>query len=172
MITESSPHVALSLIAAVARNGVIGRDNSLAWHLPEDLKHFKQKTMGCPVLMGRKTYDSIGRPLPGRRNVVVTGNPDWTAPGVEEVSSFQAGLELLKHASRVFVIGGANVYAQALPFADELVLTEIDQDFDGDTHFPDWNRADFKEISRNTHTAAEGFIYHFVTYQRVRGLVL
>ncbi|WKB55742.1 dihydrofolate reductase (plasmid) [Eleftheria terrae] len=156
----------LSIIAAVARNGVIGRDNALIWHLPEDLQHFKRTTLGCPVLMGRKTFESIGRPLPGRRNVVLTRDLHWTAPGVEEAPSLQAALELLKHASKVFVIGGAHVYAEALPLVDELVLTEIDADFEGDTYFPDWDRNAFVEVSRETHRSAEGWDYHFVTYHR------
>ncbi|MCW7537636.1 dihydrofolate reductase [Aquabacterium sp. A7-Y] len=156
----------LSLIAAVARNGVIGRDNSLIWHLPEDLQHFKRVTLGCPVLMGRKTFESIGRPLPGRRNVVLTRDVHWTAPGVEEAPSLPAALELLKHATKVFVIGGAHLYAEALPLADELILTEIDADFEGDTHFPDWDRQAFEEVSRETHRSREGWDYHFVTYHR------
>ncbi|WP_019559536.1 dihydrofolate reductase [Caldimonas manganoxidans] len=156
----------IALIAAVARNGVIGRNNQLAWHLPEDLQHFKRVTMGCPVLMGRKTYESIGRPLPGRRNVVITRNIHWEAPGIEEAPSFEAALELLKHATKIYVIGGAQVYAEALPWADELVLTEIDHDFEGDTYFPVWDRAAFTEVARETHTSPEGWRYHFVTYQR------
>jgi dihydrofolate reductase len=156
----------LSIIAAVARNGVIGRNNGLAWRLPEDLQHFKRTTLGCPVLMGRKTFESIGRPLPGRRNVVITRNPHWAAPGVEEAPSFEAALELLKHATKVFVIGGAQVYAEALPLVDELVLTELDQDFEGDAWFPAWDRSAFREVSRETHVAPEGYTYHFVTYQR------
>lgn len=158
----------LSIIAAVARNGVIGRDNGLVWRLPEDLQHFKRTTLGCPVLMGRKTFESIGRPLPGRRNVVITRDPHWTAPGVEEAPSFDAALELLKHATKVFVIGGAQVYAEALPRVDELVLTELDQDFEGDTFFPAWDRGAFHEASRETHVAPEGYTYHFVTYQRAQ----
>jgi dihydrofolate reductase len=156
----------LSIIAAVSRNGVIGRDNSLIWHLPEDLQHFKRVTLGCPVLMGRKTFDSIGKPLPGRRNVVITRDPHWTAPGVEEAPSLPAALELLKHATKVFIIGGAQVYAEALPLVDELILTEIDRDFEGDTHFPTWDRNAFEEVARETHQAPEGWAYHFVTYHR------
>ena len=164
MSTPEQPQIAL--IAAVARNGVIGHENALIWRLPEDLKHFKRVTMGCPVLMGRKTFESIGKPLPGRRNVVITRNVHWTAPGVEEAPSFEAALELLKHATKIFVIGGAQVYAEALPVADELVLTEVEHDFEGDTHFPAWDRADFIEVSRETHRAPQGWDYHFTTYQR------
>lgn len=156
----------LSIIAAVARNGVIGHANGLPWHLPEDLQHFKRTTLGCPVLMGRKTFDSIGKPLPGRRNVVITRDPHWTAPGVEEAPSLAAALELLKHATKVYIIGGSQVFEQALPLVDELVLTEIDHDFEGDTYFPAWNRDDFTEVSRETHRSPAGWDYHFVTYRR------
>nr|WP_157360141.1 dihydrofolate reductase [Caldimonas brevitalea] len=159
----------LSIIAAVARNGVIGRDNTLIWHLPEDLQHFKRVTLGCPVLMGRKTFESIGRPLPGRRNVVLTRDIHWTAPGIEEAPSLQAALELLKHATKVFVIGGAHVYAEALPLVDELILTEIDADFEGDTYFPAWDRHAFDEVSRESHRSSEGWKYDFVTYRRKAG---
>ncbi|HWP17851.1 MAG TPA: dihydrofolate reductase [Burkholderiaceae bacterium] len=156
----------LSIIAAVARNGVIGRDNSLAWNLPEDLQHFKRTTLGCPVLMGRKTFESIGKPLPGRRNVVITRDPHWTAPGVEEAPSLPAALQLLKHATKVFIIGGSQVFAEALPLVDELILTEIDHDFEGDTYFPSWNREEFAEVARETHRSPAGWNYHFVTYHR------
>ena len=151
---------------AVAENGVIGREGEMPWKLSTDLKRFKAETMGKPVVMGRKTFESIGRPLPGRRNVVITRDPHWTSPGVEEAPSFDAALELLKHATKVFVIGGAQVYAEALPRVDELVLTELDQDFEGDTWFPAWDRGAFRETSRETHVAPEGYTYHFVTYQR------
>lgn len=156
----------LSLIAAVARNGAIGRDNTLLWHLPADLQHFKRSTLGCPVIMGRKTFDSIGRPLPGRRNVVVTRNTTWQHAGVDTAASLEAALRLSADAPRVFVIGGGEIYAQALPLADELVLTEIDADFDADTHFPPWPRDEFIETSRETHRSAAGWDFHFVTYQR------
>lgn len=138
----------LSLIAAVARNGAIGKDNALLWRLPEDLQFFKRTTLGCPVIMGRKTYDSIGRPLPGRRNIVVTRNTAWSAAGVESAHSLEAALALVADAPKVFVIGGAQLYAQALPEANELVLTEVDADYDGDTFFPPWDKTAFTEVSR------------------------
>ena len=164
----------LSLIAAVARNGAIGKDNALLWHLPEDLKFFKRTTLGCPVIMGRKTYDSIGRPLPGRRNVVVTRNPAWSAPGVESALSLDAALQLVADdAPKVFVIGGAQLYEQALPLADEVVLTEVGADFSGDTFFPPWNKSSFKEVSREDHVApdargpdGQSLRYAFVVYQK------
>ena len=159
----------LSLIAAVARNGAIGKDNALLWHLPEDLRFFKRTTMGCPVIMGRKTFESIGKPLPGRRNIVISRSDEWAAPGVERASSLQAALTLVADAEKAFVIGGAQIYAQALPQADELVLTEIDRDVDGDAFFPDWNRSQFKEMLRETHHAPppNDFGYAFVVYRRV-----
>ncbi|HEY1394101.1 MAG TPA: dihydrofolate reductase [Methylibium sp.] len=157
-----------ALIAAVARNGVIGKDNNLLWRLPEDMRHFKATTLGCPVLMGRKTFDSIGKPLPGRRNLVITRNVEWLAPGVEVATSLHDALAVLHDATEVFVIGGAQIYAEMLPYADELVLTEIDADFVGDTHFPDWDRSAFEEVSRETHHAAppNDFDFAFVTYRR------
>lgn len=161
----------LALIAAVARNGVIGRDNALLWHLPEDLKFFRRTTLGCPVVMGRRTWDSLPatfRPLPKRRNLVVTRNPGWQAEGAESVHSVQEALERVAGEPRVFVIGGAQLYAAALPLADELYLTEIEHDFDGDVHFPDWPRGDFAEVSRESHRSAEGWPFHFVHYCRIQ----
>ncbi len=156
----------LSLIAAVARNGAIGKDNALLWRLPEDLKFFKCTTMGCPVIMGRKTFESIGRPLPGRRNIVVTRNASWLHEGVEVVHALDEALAALASEARVFVIGGGELYTQALPRADELILTEVDADFEGDTFFPPWDRSAFVEQSRETHQAEAGWPYHFVVYQR------
>jgi dihydrofolate reductase len=158
----------LSLIAAVARNGVIGRDNQLPWRLSEDLQFFKRTTMGCPILMGRRTYDSIGRPLPGRRNVVITRDANWQRPGVETAPSLDAALALLYGANEVFLIGGGELFAEALPRADRLVLTEIDHDFDGDIRFPAWPRDQFVETSRETHRSAAGWTYHFVDRERRR----
>jgi dihydrofolate reductase len=156
----------LSLIAAVARNGAIGKDNALLWRLPEDLKFFKRTTLGCPVIMGRKTWDSIGRPLPGRRNIVITRNPDWQREGAEVFHDLDSALAATMNAEKVFVIGGGELYSQALPKANELILTEVDADFTGDTFFPAWNRDEFTEISRESHTADLGWAYHFVIRQR------
>lgn len=156
----------LSLIAAVARNGAIGKDNALLWRLPEDLKFFKRTTLGCPVIMGRKTWDSIGRPLPGRRNLVVTRNPNWHAEGAEAFASLDSALAATQGAQRVFVIGGGELYAQALPLADELVLTEVDAAFEADTFFPSWDPQAFEEISRESHTSDAGWAYHFVVRRR------
>ncbi len=156
----------LSLIAAVARNGGIGRDNQLLVHLPEDLRHFKRTTLGCPIVMGRRTWESIGRPLPGRRNLVVTRNPAWHAAGAEVAASLDAALELAADAERVFVIGGAQLFAEALPLADELVLTEIDADLPADTFFPHWDRGAFVEQATAAQVSEQGFAYRFVTYRR------
>ena len=163
----------LSLIAAVARNGVIGRGNALLWRLPEDLKHFRQATLGCPVVMGRRTWDSLPaafRPLPGRRNLVVTRDRRWQAAGAEAVHSLDEALRRAAGAPRVFVTGGAELYALALPHADELLLTEIERDFDGDVRFPAWDRAAFVETARERHHAGppNDFDYAFVTYARQR----
>ncbi len=156
----------LSLIAAVARNGAIGKDNTLLWRLPEDLKFFKRTTLGCPVIMGRKTWDSIGRPLPGRRNIVVTRNTAWRAEGAEVCHDLDSALVATANAPKVFVIGGGELYAQSLPLADELVLTEVDADFEGDTFFPEWDRGAFTEVSRESHLSEAGWAYHFVVRRR------
>jgi dihydrofolate reductase len=161
--------VKLALIAAVARNGAIGKDNDLPWHEPEDQKHFRRVTMGCPVLMGRRTWDSLParfRPLPGRRNIVITRDPQWKAEGAETATSLDAAIAMAQGAEKAFVIGGGQVYAQALPLADELVLTEIDHDIEGDTFFPAWDRAAFEEVSRESRVSQAGWPYHFVVYRR------
>jgi dihydrofolate reductase len=158
----------LALIAAVDRQRAIGRAGGLLWHERADQQHFRRVTMGCPVIMGRKTWDTLPerfRPLPGRRNIVVTRNVAWQAAGAERVASLDAALSLLDGAPRVFVIGGGELYALALPHADELVLTEIDAAFENvDAHFPAF--AGFTETSREAHVAGDGTRYAFVTYQR------
>ena len=162
------PAPTVSLIAAVARNGGIGRRNALLVRLPEDLAHFKRTTLGAPVVMGRRTWQSIGRPLPGRRNIVVTGNPQFEAPGAETAPDLPSALARVVDAPKVFVIGGASLYAAALPAADELVLTEIDADFEADTFFPTWDRRQFRETARADQRTADGLAYSFVTYTRNR----
>lgn len=165
------PH--LVLIAIVARNGAIGKNNELLFRLPEDLKHFKRATLGHPVIMGRKTWDSLparNRPLPGRINIVVTRNTTWRAEGAIVVHSLEEALTRLPEAETAFVIGGAELYHAALPLADTLVLTEVDQEAAGDVHFPAWARNEYEEVARETHHAGEPnhFNYAFVTYQRRR----
>lgn len=155
----------LNLILARARNGVIGRDNQLPWHLPEDLAHFKKTTMGAPVIMGRKTWDSLParfRPLPGRLNVVVTRQTDWQAPGALVAHSVEQACQLCPADSTAWVIGGAELYAQALPIADSAVITEIDADFDGDAYAPPFGPG-WQEQSRQTVVSAQGLTLNFVT---------
>jgi dihydrofolate reductase len=158
----------LTIIAALDRNGAIGRGGELLWHEREDQKHFRAVTMGSPVIMGRKTWDSLPakfKPLPGRRNIVVTRNPAWGAEGAEAVASLAAALALAAGAAKVFVIGGGQLYAAAMPLAHELVLTEIDAAFDGaDTFFPSLASANLVETAREAHTSASGTAYAFVTY--------
>jgi dihydrofolate reductase len=157
------------LIAAVARNGVIGRDQGLVFNEAADQQHFRAATLGCPVVMGRKTWESVParfRPLPGRRNVVVSRDAGFVAPGAELATSLPGALALTQGASRVFVIGGAQLYAQALPLANELLLTEVDADLPGDVHFPAWDRSAYREAQRRSGVTADGVTYHFVTYRR------
>lgn len=165
----------LLVVAAVARNGVIGHEGDLAWRIPEDLAHFRRVTAGSPVVMGRRTWESLPprfRPLPGRRNIVLTRQPGWQAAGAETAPDLAAALALAALPAPptgcVCVIGGAQVYAAALPLADELVLTELDRDFDGDTRFPDWPRADFVEVARERLWPAppNDFDIDFVRYRR------
>ena len=161
----------LVLIAAVARNGAIGRSNELLFREPADQRHFRDTTLGCPVVMGRKTWDSLParfRPLPGRRNLVLSRDVAFLADGAEVVASLDDALARTTDAPRVFVIGGAQLYALALPRADALVLTEIDADLPGDVFFPAWDRAQFVETSRHAAVSAAGLPYAFVGYQRRR----
>ena len=160
------PRPTLTLIAAVAHRGAIGKDNQLLVHLPGDLPRFKRLTMGHPIVMGRKTWDSIGRPLPGRRNLVITRNPHWAAGGAEASPDLAAALAMAGNVERVCVIGGAEIYALALPQADELLLTEIEADFDADAFFPDWPRTAYDVVSSETHTTPEGLVYRYVDYRR------
>ena len=154
----------ITIIAAVARNGVIGKDNKMPWHLSEDLKRFKALTMGRPMIMGRKTWESLPGRLPGRPHIVVTHNPDYRAEGATVVGSLVDALAAAGDTDEVFVIGGAQLYAQAVAIADRLQLTEIDADFDGDTHFPKWSRAEWRETARQAAQSASGLDYAFVTY--------
>ena len=148
---------------------MIGRAGTLPWRIPEDMARFREVTMGHPVVMGRKTWDSLPdrfRPLTGRRNVVVTRNASWSAEGAEQTPSLEAALELLAAEERVSIIGGGEIFAAALPRADELVLTEIDLDIEGDTSFPKWSAHEFAETGRQEHVSNDGVPFAFVTYQR------
>ncbi len=159
------------LVAAVAQNGIIGAANAMPWHLPEDLRHFKSLTMGHPVIMGRKTFESIlaslGKPLPGRENIVVSRTPGLALEGVSMASSIEGALAFCIGEPVVFVIGGGQVYEAALPLADGLVMTEIRKDFPGDTKFPEYDRSAFKETQRLAHVAASGIAFDFVLYERI-----
>jgi dihydrofolate reductase len=159
----------IAIVAAVARGGVIGRDNAIPWRLPEDMERFRRLTTGHAVVMGRRTWDSLPdrfRPLPERRNLVVTRAPDWSAEGAERVASLDEALDLLADEPRVFVIGGGELYAAALPIADELLLTEIEADVEGDTFFPTFDSREFHEVSREHSASADGTPLAFVTYVR------
>ena len=158
----------LNLIYARAANGVIGKDNALPWHLPEDMAHFKRMTAGCPVVMGRKTWDSLPprfRPLPGRRNIVVTRQVEWQADGAERAGGLDEATALCADAAEVWVIGGAQIYAEAAPLAHRAVVTEIGRDFEGDAHAPSLS-VGWQETARETHVAADGLPFDFVTYVR------
>jgi len=161
------PRPAVSLVAIVARDGGIGHAGGLLVRLPDDLRRFKQITLGTPVVMGRKTWQSVGRPLPGRRNIVVTRDPAFRAEGAEVAPSLDAALALAGSAPLVHVIGGADIYALALPIADELQLTEIDAEFPADTFFPPWDRSRFAETAREQRESPEGLRYAFVTYKKL-----
>lgn len=159
----------LVVIAGVARGGAIGRDNALPWRLPEDLRRFRSVTLGHPVIMGRRTWESLPasvRPLPGRRNIVVTRDPGWRAAGAERAASLDDALALAAAADNAFVIGGAELYAAALPRADALLLTEIDADIAGaDAFFPPWPRERFDEVMRELRSDGP-WRYAFVEYRR------
>lgn len=163
-VRSRGPRVAL--IAAVAANGTIGLGNRLPWRLPEDLRRFKALTLGHAVVMGRRTWESIGRPLPGRVNIVVTRSARFAAPGCLIAHSLDEALAAAGAADAVFVIGGGKLYRAALPLAERLLLTEIRRDFPGDTFFPAFDRAAFREASREPQRAADGLEYDFVEYQR------
>lgn len=155
----------VTIVAAVAANGVIGRGGGLPWHLSEDLAHFKRVTLGHVLVMGRRTYESIGRPLPGRATVVVTRQPGWRADGVEVAASFDAALEAAAaHGPDVFVAGGSEIFRLALPLADRLALTLVDDCPDGDTYFPDVDWTQWREVRREP---GDGFA--FVDYERASG---
>lgn len=155
----------ISLIAAMSKNHVIGINNTLPWHLPADLQHFKQLTLGHPIIMGRKTFESIGRALPGRTNLIISRN-EYPAPtNCTVVSSIQAAINLCKNEKELFFIGGAQIYQQAMHVADRLYLTEIDTELAGDAHFPEFDSSHWLETDRQHHQELP-FAYDFVTYNR------
>ena len=162
----------IALIAAVARNGAIGYRNRMLWRLPEDLRRFRRLTLGHAVIMGRRTFESIiattGKSLTGRNNIVVTRSREWTCSGCQVVHSLEAALGAVREAQEAFVIGGAEIYALAMPHAGRLYMTEIERDFDGDAFFPEFDRSCWREVSRERHASggSEGFDYAFVEYER------
>jgi dihydrofolate reductase len=158
----------ISLLVAATENGVIGRDNGMPWHLPDDLKHFKALTLAKPVLMGRKTFDSIGRPLPGRMNLVMTRTAGWSVPGVTVVADLEAAIRAAGSAVELVVAGGAQVYALALPRATRIYLTRIHAVIDGDTWLPEIADSEWRETARELHPidARHPYAMSFVTLQR------
>lgn len=166
----------LSIIVAMANNRAIGKDNQLLWHLPEDLKYFKRTTMGKPIIMGRKTFESIGRPLPGRLNIVVTRQADWQHEGVKVVHSIDDAMNLadsqalIDGIEEVMLIGGAELYQTALPLASKIYLTRVDADIDGDAFFPAIDNSEWEEISRESFSASDNnpYDYAFCVLNRKR----
>lgn len=161
----------ISLIAAVSENSVIGDGEKLLWHIPEDFKYFKATTMGKPIIMGRRTYDSIGRPLPGRLNIVITRNNDWKADGVTTAPSLEEAIKIAQNqnVNEIFVIGGGQIYAAALPFATSVYLTLVQGVYTGDVRFPDLDPKIWQEVSRKKGTDCDkvGMNYEFVVYEKV-----
>lgn len=159
----------VSIIVATADNNVIGKDNQLIWHLPADLKHFKQLTMGHPILMGRKTYESIGKPLPGRTSIIITRQEDFRAEGCIVTHSVEEAIAKAKELDeQVYIIGGAEIYKQALPLTDCIELTKIQHHFEGDTYFPEIKNSEWEIVSEENHTPDEKnkYNYTFLTLKR------
>lgn len=158
----------LSILAAKSENNIIGNDNRLVWHLPADLKHFRELTTGGTVIMGRKTYESIGKPLPNRENIVITRQKDYPAPGCRVVGSLQEAIQLSDQEENVFIVGGGEIYRQAMDIAGTLYITEVHAEFQGDTVFPEIDGNTWEETFREDHSADEKnpFGFSFVTYQR------
>lgn len=157
------------IIVAVAKNRVIGKNNQLIWNIPEDMAHFKALTAGHTVIMGRKTWESLPprfRPLPGRRNIVISRQTDYAAPGAELAGSLEIALELASTAATAFIIGGEQIYRQAMPLADRLEITEVDLEPEGDAWFPEITAVDWQETQKNTPPSHSGTGFSFVTYRR------
>ncbi|CAN1563687.1 FolA Dihydrofolate reductase [Burkholderiaceae bacterium] len=156
----------LSLIVAYAQNRVIGRDNTLPWKLPSDLAHFKRTTLGHPIIMGRKTWESLGRPLPGRRNIVISRDANYPAQGAECVTSLAQAIAAVQDLEEAFVIGGAQIYQEALPFAQQVIATEVQESVEGDAFFAPLDKAQWIEASRQSHPTENGLRFDIVHYQR------
>ena len=159
----------VTIVVARARNGVIGAQNSLPWRLPADLKHFRKITLGNPVVMGRRTWESIGRPLPDRRNIVITRNPAFTAPGCETADSVEAALAMVAGVRDVMIIGGAAVYQESMKYVKRMHVTEVHAEVEGDTFFPEFDITEWRETRRVDHAAdeANAYAYSFVTLEKV-----
>jgi dihydrofolate reductase len=157
----------LSLIVAVARNGVIGANNALPWHLPEDLKRFRALTTGHHIIMGRKTYESLNRLLPGRTTVIVSRTAQYSVAGALVAASLQQAITLCGDDEEIFLIGGAELFREGLQLADRLYLTEIDASFDGDVFFPELDFAGWQEVARERHISAQGLPFTYITYHRL-----
>ncbi len=170
----------LSILVAMAKNRIIGKNNALPWYLPADLKHFKSLTMGHTIIMGRKTYESIGKPLPGRKNIIVTRRTDFRVNGATVVHSLDVAFGAHKSGAfsdqddENFIIGGADLYRQTIALSQRMYITEIQHAFDGDTYFPEFDRSEWCELSREHHFSESGkteeppLEYHFVTLERVK----
>lgn len=158
----------ISVIVAVAQNGVIGCENRLIWHISEDLRRFKAITAGHPVIMGRKTWESLGRPLPNRTNVVVTRNPDYRAEGCTVVNSLDEAMAMFGAQEEIFIIGGAEIYSQAMPVADKLYITVVHADYEGDTVFPKWDRSQWTQTLDERHERGEKFDKPFSFMEFIR----
>jgi dihydrofolate reductase len=160
------PGPRLYLVAAVAANGIIGVNGRLPWHFPEELKHFKEVTLGHPVIMGRRTWESLKGPLPGRQNIVVTRTPGYQAQGALVAASLQDALKLCASAPKAMIIGGSRLFEESLPVAAGLELTEIRRDYTGDTWFPKYDRSKWREVKREARTASDGTRFDYVLYER------
>jgi len=156
----------LTIIVATDSSNGIGINNTLPWHLPEDLAHFKRLTSGHPIIMGRKTFDSIGRALPNRRNIVISRNAEWQHEGVERAPSLQDALAMVSGVDDAFIIGGGQIFEQALPLVGKLVITRIAQKYECDAFFPELPDGEWKEVAREEHVSAAGLPYAFITYTR------
>ena len=161
----------INLIVAKASNNVIGAKNDLIWHLPNDLKHFKNLTSGHPIIMGRKTFESLGRPLPNRTNIVITRDKNWQGENVEKEFSLEKAIESAKKINEdIYIIGGGNIYKQAMEFADVLYITEVHHEFEGDTYFPEIDEEIWEEVDRENFMKDEKhtYAYSYVTYKRIQ----
>lgn len=161
----------LSAIVAISSNNVIGKDNDLPWYLPADLKYFKKTTLGHPVIMGRKSYESIGRPLPKRTNIIVTRDPFYISSNILVTHSMEEAISLAEDINNdeVFIIGGAMIYESSLPYLNRMYITEVQTDIEGDTFFPEWSQEEWRLVSEDHHTADEKneFDYAFKVYERI-----